>query len=164
MEYHIFSGTSPSLEGVFLKKMTKRQRLPAAGQQVALRLTQNAKMATGHSVQGQLSFCPALQIGNRHPPGSQHPPDLMVFSLANCHQALSRSQRFQLGRKAHRPVSQHQSPGKGFHIPFCPLPLVAGIVHLGHPVSWGNQPVSQLAIVCKQQEPLRILVQTPHRR
>lgn len=57
MEYHIFSGTSPSSRRVFLKKMTKSFRRSVGMQQAAFSLAQNAKMTTQDPIQGQLSLC-----------------------------------------------------------------------------------------------------------
>ena len=87
----------------------------------------------------------------------------MVFSLADGDQTLPVSQRLQPGGKALRPVAQDQALPESSHIRFPGGALMAGIVDLGDFLFGRDQPVEQIPIVGKQQQPFRGLVQSAHR-
>ena len=123
---------------------------------------QRSGLSTGQIAQGKGSFGAPFQVGDEVPPAGQHPPDLVIFAFADCYEAFSVAQRFQLGAEADRAVLQDKTGGKGGHVVRRGVSLVAGKIDLGDLFFRGNEPVEQVAVIGEKQQALGVLVQPSH--
>ena len=98
-----------------------------------------------------------------HTPGRHHPAHLMILTLPDSDPALPCPHGLQNSRKADRAVPQGESFCKSIHILCIGSSLMAGIIDLRHFLFGTDQPVKQVAVIGKQQQTFRLLIQPSYR-